>query len=79
MFLSFLLASFIPLFPYLTLSISLAFWFSIALSLVTLFIMGLITANVSGTPPLRRALKMMLLGGAAIVLGVVVGKFVHVE
>ena len=74
-FFSFILASFIPIVPYF-------FWacrgavFFIGLSIVALFIVGAVSAKMTNVRIVRRSLKMMLLGGAAIVVGVVVGKVV---
>ena len=80
MFISFLLCSFIPLTPYLFLqSFSLALALSIGLSLLTLFIVGLIMARISKIPLIRHAAKMVLLGGMTIIVGVIIGKYVHVK
>lgn len=76
MFLSFILASFIPIVPYLWFGLSAALWCSIGFSLVALFIVGMISARIVKVDMMSHALKMMLLGGAAIVIGVIVGKFV---
>lgn len=74
MFLSFCAAGLVPLLPYLLLSEGAAFAVSIALSLVALFILGLVGAKVAGIPLLKQGSQMLILGGAAILLGVVVGK-----
>lgn len=76
MFLSFILASFIPIVPYLIFGLTAALWYSIGFSLVALFIVGLISARIVKVNMTSHALKMMLLGGAAIVIGVIVGKFI---
>lgn len=76
MFISFILASFIPIVPYLLLGLTMALWCSIGLSLIALFIVGMISAKIVKVNIISSALKMMLLGGAAIVIGVVVGKFI---
>ena len=79
MFLSFLISSFIPIFPYLVFGTSSALGFSIGFSLITLFVVGLVMAHISRVRLARHAVKMVILGGAAILVGVVVGKFVHVS
>jgi VIT1/CCC1 family predicted Fe2+/Mn2+ transporter len=76
MFLSFILASFIPILPYMFFGFAAAFWFSILFSIIALFIVGVIAAKVSHVPVGKHALKMVVLGGAAIVIGVLVGKFI---
>jgi VIT1/CCC1 family predicted Fe2+/Mn2+ transporter len=76
MFISFILASFIPIVPYLFCGLGVALWLSIALSIVALFIVGLVSADIIKVHVFKHAIKMALLGGAAIVIGVIVGKFV---
>jgi len=78
MFVSFILASFIPIVPYLIFGLSTALWCSVGFSLIALFIVGMVSAKIVKVNILSNALKMMLLGGAAIVIGVIVGKFVKV-
>lgn len=75
MFFASVLAAFIPLAPYLLLEGGAAFSASIAGSLVFLFVAGGISARLAKLPFLRRALRMALLGGAAILIGVAVGSF----
>jgi len=75
MFVSFILASFIPIVPYIFAGLQEALWLSIALSIVALFIVGIVNAKIVQVHILKHALKMALLGGAAIVIGVIVGKF----
>lgn len=76
MFVTFVVASFIPIVPYLTLSLGNALWVSIIVSIVALFILGLVSAKVTKVKMLRRATQMAVLGAAAIVIGVIVGRFV---
>jgi predicted membrane protein (TIGR00267 family) len=79
MFVSFILASFIPIVPYLFAGLTEALWLSIILSIAALFIVGLVSARIVRVNVLKHAVKMALLGGAAIVIGVVVGKFIKVS
>lgn len=76
MFISYFLAGFIPLFPYLILSTEVAFWSSIGVSLFALIILGAVSAKIAHTPLWRQALQMFVIGGVAILLGVLVGTFV---
>jgi len=76
MFISFILASFIPIVPYLLFGLTAALWYSIGFSLVALLVVGVISAKIVKVDMLRHAIKVVLLGGAAIVIGVIVGKFV---
>lgn len=73
MFVSFVLASFIPIVSYIFLPLASALWISIALSLFSLFIVGGISAKISKTKILSHGLRMVVLGGAAILIGVIVG------
>lgn len=75
MFFSYFLAGFIPLAPYVFLPAPFAFWTSIAISLASLFVLGLTGAVVSKTHLLRGGLKMFIFGGIALLLGVTVGGF----
>jgi predicted membrane protein (TIGR00267 family) len=76
MFFSFVIAAFIPIVPYLFFSLSIALWVSIILSIIVLFVVGIVSAEITKVKILDRGFKMALLGGAAILIGVVVGRFV---
>lgn len=73
MFFSYFVFGLVPLFPYFAFSVDRAFWWSIAASLIFLFVLGFISAKVLKTKIFRNGLRMMLIGGIAIGLGVVVG------
>ena len=73
MFVSYFIAGFIPLGPYVLLSVGAAFWTSIILSIVALFFLGVVSARISRSSLFKIGLRMSLLGGLAIVIGVVVG------
>jgi VIT1/CCC1 family predicted Fe2+/Mn2+ transporter len=79
MFFSFCAAGLVPLLPYVFLGEGLAFAVSIALSLIALFILGIVGAKVAGIPLLKQASQMLILGGSAILLGVIVGKLLGVK
>ena len=75
MFFSYLLAGLIPLFPYFILAPKFALWSSIGLSLLALFFLGIIGAKISNINALKSGLRMFLIGGTAIFIGVIVGVF----
>lgn len=75
MFISCVLASLIPLIPYIIFESGMALIISIGLSVVSLFIVGAISAKFSHLPVIWRGVRMALLGGAAIVMGVAIGLF----
>jgi VIT1/CCC1 family predicted Fe2+/Mn2+ transporter len=79
MFLSFIVASFIPIMPYMFLGLTVALFLSIGVSIVALFIVGVISAGKNKVNLLKSGLRMALLGGMAIILGVVVGKFLKIS
>lgn len=77
MFVSYLIAGFIPLSPYLVFNkVTTALTFSIILSLIALFCLGLLISHISRTKKIKEGLQMILLGGLAIGLGVFIGQLV---
>jgi predicted membrane protein (TIGR00267 family) len=76
MFVTFVVASFIPIVPYILFDLNTALWVSIILSVIALFIVGLVSAKITKSSMFAQAWKTALLGGAAIGIGVLVGKFV---
>jgi VIT1/CCC1 family predicted Fe2+/Mn2+ transporter len=79
MFVSFVLSAFIPILPYMIFTLSTALWASIILSMATLFIVGIVSAEVVKVNATKQAVRMALLGGAAIIIGVIVGAFVRMS
>lgn len=78
MLFSYITAGLLPLFPYMFWESSLAMPISIVVSLLGLFFLGFGTALYFKRPkPLVRALKMLFLGGLAVMVGVVIGKIFH--
>lgn len=73
MFFSYFVSGLIPLFPYLIQNNLNAFWQSIIASLIALFILGFSSAKILKTKIFKNALRMLLIGGMAIALGVIVG------
>jgi VIT1/CCC1 family predicted Fe2+/Mn2+ transporter len=73
MFVSYLLCGLIPLFPYLFFPVNQAFVWSIAVSLIALFVLGFVSAKILKTRIMKSALRMLVIGGLAIGLGVIVG------
>ena len=77
MFISCVLASLIPLVPYIIFTSGTALIVSICLSVLSLFIVGMVGARFSRLPMLWRGARMAFLGGAAIAMGVAVGAFMQ--
>ncbi len=76
MFVSYFVAGFVPLFPYVFFDPGSAFTISILLSLGSLFLLGIGGGKVLGIKVLRNALEMFLLGGAAVAVGILVGQMI---
>lgn len=73
MFVVFVLAAFIPIVPYLIWNTWIALAGSVISSIVALFIVGMLSGRVAKLSMLSRGLRMALLGGAAIIIGAIVG------
>lgn len=78
MFFAYFIAGFVPLSPYLFLAPDVALPVSITASSISLFILGGVGSVVSKIPFWKGAMKMLIIGGIAIVLGVIVGSIVHI-
>ncbi len=75
MFFSYFVSGFIPLFPYIFAPAATALPVSIGASLVALGFLGFGSAKLSHTNAAKGILKMAVLGGVAIGIGVAVGMF----
>lgn len=73
MSLSFMLGAIVPLVPYIFLGTMAVIGFSIAVTVATLFVVGLVKARVTGKHPLRAGLEVMLIGTASGLLGYLIG------
>ncbi|MBI5138495.1 MAG: VIT1/CCC1 transporter family protein [Candidatus Vogelbacteria bacterium] len=73
MFFSYVFSGIIPLSPYFILEGDEAFKVSIYLSLVSLFLLGLLSGYLSKTSFIKSGYRMLLVGGLAIAVGVIVG------
>lgn len=78
MFVSCVLASLIPLVPYIIFASSTALVVSICFSVFSLFIVGMVSARFSRLPMMWRGTRMALLGGAAILVGVTIGMYMPI-
>lgn len=77
MFISYFIAGFIPLAPYLIFEVSQAFIFSVMLSLITLFFLGAWSAKVSQRSIFSMGMRMMIVGGLAIIAGILASHLVQ--
>lgn len=76
MFFSYFFAGFIPLLPYLVTEVSVALPGSILASLLALFVLGAVSGKFFKRSTTKHGFKMLLLGGAAIFIGILVGEAV---
>ncbi len=76
MFVSYFVSGFIPLLPYLLWPVAVAFSRSIVLSLLALFLLGVVSARLASTKVYYEGAKVMIIGGVAILLGVLIGALV---
>ena len=74
MFISYLIAGLIPLWPYLFFTGQTALITSIVITLMGLFLLGVISAIKFGVRIWRNGIRTLLIGGVAIFVGIVVGK-----
>ncbi len=73
MFVSYLITGIIPLGPYFFLPVTTAFWMSITLSLAALFALGVFSGKMACINPLRTGIRMFIVGGGAMTIGIVIG------
>lgn len=74
MFFSYFISGFVPLAPYVLLDSNRAFGWSIGASLFALLILGIVSAKFLKINLLKSVLRMVLIGGLAIAVGVLIGK-----
>ena len=73
MFFSYFLSGFIPLSPYIFWPVNIALGLSVTFSMISLFLLGVFGAKLSGTNILKDGFRMSLVGGAAIIVGMLAG------
>jgi VIT1/CCC1 family predicted Fe2+/Mn2+ transporter len=77
MFLSYIVMGLIPLTPYLKYgNTPTAFYFSITVTIVALFLLGLFKGFYVKIHPVKSALKISILGGVVILLAISVGRLI---
>ena len=76
MFFSYIVGGFIPVLSYLVFPISSAIFFSIGITLFSLFLLGCIIARFTRQKLWKAGLRMFFIAGIAVVVGLVVGNAV---
>ena len=77
MFFAYMGAGLIPLSPYIMFNMPRAFWFSIFLSLVALLILGIVSSHYLKIKVVKSAIRMLIIGGGTVIIGVLVGQLVN--
>lgn len=78
MLISYALAGLIPLLPIIILSYPLSLYLTVIFAFIGLFLLGYIKGKILHTSPLKGAIKILLAGGAATLLGIAVGVLLKV-
>ena len=79
MFFSYIICGLVPLAPYLlaplftNAPVGFTLTWSILITLVSLFLLGVVSGNILKTSAMKSAWRMLIIGGAAATLGIVVG------
>ncbi len=77
MLMSYMVAGFVPLSPYIFFTGTTALLVSISFSLVALIALGIIGSYLSQTNRVKNTVRMFILGGGAIAVGIVVSMFIQ--
>lgn len=75
MFFSYFITGFIPLSPYIFWPVDTALLVSVIFSVFSLFMLGVISAKISKTKVSRSGFRMAIVGGLAIIVGMIAGNF----
>ena len=73
MFVSYIGAGLIPVLPYLLFSLTPAIFMSLGLALISLFLLGYVKGKLIGVASWRSGAEILVVGGLATAIGVVVG------
>lgn len=74
MFFSYIIAGFVPLLPYFFSASGLTLWYSIGLTFIGLVVLGITSSKLFNVPLFKSTSRILVLGGGAIVVGVLVGR-----
>lgn len=74
MFFSYVIAGLIPLAPYIITFSGDAVWWSIGLTLISLFLLGIVNAHLFRVRAWKDGLLTLVMGGLAVAVGIAVGQ-----
>ena len=78
MFFAYLGAGLIPVLPVIIIGPPHSSFFSVALALAGLFVVGFVRGKLTGEKPIRNAIELLVIGGTATAIGLIVGYFLKV-
>lgn len=78
MLFSYIFGGMFPLISYLLLPISSAIYISVGVTLLGLFLLGVATTHYTSTKPSKAGFRLVIMGGTAFVVGVVVGELASI-
>lgn len=78
MFFAYLGAGMIPILPVIIVGPPNSSYYSVGLALAGLFLTGLVRGKITGEKPLRNAVELLIIGGTATFIGLIVGYFLKV-
>ena len=79
MFVSYFVAGLLPIAPIFFLPPEMSVYASVILTLLGLFILGLAKGKITGRPPLRSGLEVLVVGGLACSIGIAVGVYLKIH
>jgi len=78
MFFAYLGAGMIPILPVIIVGPPVSSYIGVVFALLGLFITGWVRGRITGEKPLRNAIELLIIGGAATSVGLIVGHFLKV-
>lgn len=78
MFIAYFLAGMVPILPVILVGPPNSSYFGIAFALIGLFATGYIRGKITGEHPLQNAIELLIIGGAATSIGLIVGYFLKI-
>lgn len=73
MFIAYFTAGFIPLFPFIFFQHPISLYLGVTFALSGLFLLGFIKGRILHSSPLKGGFKVLVIGGLATILGLVIG------
>lgn len=77
MLISYIIVGFVPLSPYIFFKGKIALAFSISFSLIALICLGIVSSLLSKTNIKKNTVRIFILGGSAIAVGIIVSRFIQ--